>query len=206
MLSSLFPVLRVHLCLGCLPERFSPTRRGGSAETQDDLDSSQKHSFQIQAFSDASSSAPALCRFSCCSWSHDLHAASLLFLDTPCSFFTQGSLSFFFPGYITHRVETHWILKVFPNRVIEFLPCSRYYFRSWGCYVDWGVCSCGAYILMGQKTIHKKIPGSDKCCDDEGLISGWVVREGLSKEVTFKLKLEGHKGGSYVYMCLPVPG
>lgn len=67
-------------------------------------------------------------------------------------------------------------------------------------------CPPGAYILLGQKSIYKKIPGSGKCFDDGGLISRLMVREVFSEEVTLKLEQEGHKGGSYVYNCMPVLG
>lgn len=52
---------------------------------------------------------------------------------------------------------------------------------------------------MGQKSINKKIPGSDKCY--RGPNFRWVVKKGLSEEVIFKLKQETHKGGGYVYNC-----
>lgn len=75
---------------------------------------------------------------------HDLHTDSVLFLYRPGSFYMCGSLSFLFPGCITHRVEAHLILKIlFPNTVTELLPCAWSYLRSWGSCVDWGTCSHG---------------------------------------------------------------
>ena len=76
---------------------------------------------------------------------------------------------------------------------------TRYHFRSWGCCIDWGSCSHGAYILMGQKSVHKKIPSSHQLgMLMEGLTTGWVVREDLSEEVTCKLSQKDTKEGA---MC-----
>ena len=79
--------------------------------------------FSNTGFSRFHSSAPALCGFSCCSHSRDLHAASLLFLDTPCSFFTHGGLSF--SQRISHAGLKPGYSKGFQIQFL-FLPCTRY--------------------------------------------------------------------------------
>lgn len=54
---------------------------------------------------------------------HNLHANSVLLLYTRPSLFPCGSLSFFFPGYLTHRIDIHLIVKTsFPNTII--ITCS----------------------------------------------------------------------------------
>ena len=84
----------------------------------------QRQSFQIQACPD-STALLLLFAVSLAAHTHVTYMQPLLFLETPCSFFTDSDLSF-------SQGTSHANLKLVYSKGFRtqflFLPCTRYYF------------------------------------------------------------------------------